>query len=855
MRRCLIAFVICLVAIPAFAATIKFKSGKTVTGKIIEETDKYIVVDSGIGVNLTYYRDELESIDKEGKNLEIGSPDLGERTGGSKKENVLIFSDEIETFRGQVVSLLEKKNFNSLELLAERLRASKEQFSSGNWKLEYFYDNLNKSFGGLNIKSKDQYLEVLRQWKNDKPQSITPLLALVNAYIDLAWQARGTGWGYAVSDEGWERHKAYMRDAQAALSEVSKMGIKDPTYYGMKIIVEYALAPTPILKKTFDAALSSKDEFFGRVPSDLIENREELDAFKKAYKKIFEDGIKFEPLYHPIYFTAANFLLPRWGGAEGEVEEFVEKYSKGSPQEGEGLYALLVRSLFWAGVTTDTWANDFFKRFNFSWPKIQQACLVINKQYAKSSYNLNWCALLACSAAQQEDAKLWFQKITDDWDNDKELVWRRKEVFEKWKDWVNGKIDYPNSRDLHYAVAIGDFEKVKELIEKKKVDPNIRDVLGLTPLMEAVVSSKKCIVASPESLGLNPGEENLDRAGVTAEAPFNGTDDCCKFDSLMSVVNYLIEKGADVNARDIRKYTPLTYAVVSSLPPEDKNPIVKLLIEKGANVNVNYADDWSVLYLTIENGNKELALTLLSSENIDVNKKIVGGWTPLLLSLKRGYKDIALRILDKPDVDVNTNTADGWSALYAAISKGYDEIAQKILEKGDKVDVNVPYTGGWTPLYLSLHDNKLEIAGTLLQRKDIDVNFATSDGWTPLHIAVYNNLPKQVALILAKENINKNPVKGKDKRTPLHIAVEHEYVDIINLLVAHKGIDIEARDARKDTALHMAIKYGKLESVRALLNAGADINARDGYNHNAIEIAEGAGQDRVLKLLREYKKQ
>jgi len=48
----------------AYAETIVLKSGKTVEGKLIEKTDKYIKIDFE-GVILTYFLDEIKSIDAE----------------------------------------------------------------------------------------------------------------------------------------------------------------------------------------------------------------------------------------------------------------------------------------------------------------------------------------------------------------------------------------------------------------------------------------------------------------------------------------------------------------------------------------------------------------------------------------------------------------------------------------------------------------------------------------------------------------------------------------------------------------------------------------------------------------------
>ena len=48
----------------SFAETITLKSGRTVKGKVIEKTNKYVKIDFQ-GVSLTYFLDEIENIDGE----------------------------------------------------------------------------------------------------------------------------------------------------------------------------------------------------------------------------------------------------------------------------------------------------------------------------------------------------------------------------------------------------------------------------------------------------------------------------------------------------------------------------------------------------------------------------------------------------------------------------------------------------------------------------------------------------------------------------------------------------------------------------------------------------------------------
>ncbi len=62
MRNCVSFILILFCPILCLAETIQLKSGKKVEGKILEQTDQYIKVDTGLGVTVTYYQDEIEQM-------------------------------------------------------------------------------------------------------------------------------------------------------------------------------------------------------------------------------------------------------------------------------------------------------------------------------------------------------------------------------------------------------------------------------------------------------------------------------------------------------------------------------------------------------------------------------------------------------------------------------------------------------------------------------------------------------------------------------------------------------------------------------------------------------------------------
>lgn len=81
--------------LPSFAETIVTKSGQTIEGKLIEKTDKYIKIDFE-GVPLTYFFDEVESID-------------GEKVTFTLPETVVSFQDEPAPYQGKEATTQSKE--------------------------------------------------------------------------------------------------------------------------------------------------------------------------------------------------------------------------------------------------------------------------------------------------------------------------------------------------------------------------------------------------------------------------------------------------------------------------------------------------------------------------------------------------------------------------------------------------------------------------------------------------------------------------------------------------------------------------------------------------------------------------
>ncbi|KAB8225768.1 ankyrin repeat-containing domain protein [Aspergillus novoparasiticus] len=70
-------------------------------------------------------------------------------------------------------------------------------------------------------------------------------------------------------------------------------------------------------------------------------------------------------------------------------------------------------------------------------------------------------------------------------------------------------------------------------------------------------------------------------------------------------------------------------------------------------------------------------------------------------------------------------------------------------------------------------------------------------------------------------------------------------------MLLENGANIEARDARSQTALFLAVWEAHIDIVKLLLQHGAEANIRNCDGHTPMDIAKSKGQKAIVKLLRE----
>ncbi len=92
------------------------------------------------------------------------------------------------------------------------------------------------------------------------------------------------------------------------------------------------------------------------------------------------------------------------------------------------------------------------------------------------------------------------------------------------------------------------------------------------------------------------------------------------------------------------------------------------------------------------------------------------------------------------------------------------------------------------------------------------------------------------------------PLLEDQEFTQLHLATIRKHIRIVVLLI-EAGADVNAKDKYGWTPLHRAARHGHIEVVKLLLEAGADVNAKGEFGETPLYRAAWRGRTEVVKLL------
>ena len=192
-------------------------------------------------------------------------------------------------------------------------------------------------------------------------------------------------------------------------------------------------------------------------------------------------------------------------------------------------------------------------------------------------------------------------------------------------------------------------------------------------------------------------------------------------------------------------------------------------------------------------------------------------------------------------------------ALFSAVLSGSEEMVDFLLgfckadvnEKGEFHTPERNVTVLATPLWCAATENKIDIAKTLVKH-GADINDGTDTVCSPVWSACNGTHIEMVEyLVELGADIN---VSNLDGYTCLMNSVYS--VELCEFLV-DTGAYVNTQTNNGDTALHMAVNYCQIDTLKYLIKKGASVNVQDSSGNTPLHDAVANGQLEIVKHIAE----
>ncbi|MBS0606227.1 MAG: ankyrin repeat domain-containing protein [Verrucomicrobia bacterium] len=428
---------------------------------------------------------------------------------------------------------------------------------------------------------------------------------------------------------------------------------------------------------------------------------------------------------------------------------------------------------------------------------------------------------------------------------------------------VNALTNLRNS-PLHLASRNGHFDIIK-LLFGEGANIYIKNKRGKTPLNVArkpeIRQFLQNVLTAPQtSFQTPPSQQELHEFNLRWLKAIKESN--CN--DLVSLLQQAKQKRLpfNINVKINTEYTALHVACW-----ENNLELARLLIEAKASVKVRNKDGHSPLHLACMHGNAEL-VGLLIEAKAGINDKNITGDTPLHLSSSFGHSNVVKWLIDagaliealdnksRTPLDV-ASTPEIRELLEAARAAQQASLqpppSQQEIDHFNTEWIESVSNHDWTKLFSLLEKAK---------QKNIPFNIDAMDKFerTALRQAcIYGPSDLVKLLIDAKASINLPDAEGL---TPLHHACSNKGgSEVARHLINAKASEdlsdagwitslyIDAQDSAKRTALHYACLCGDSDSVKLLIDAKANIHAKNQWGQTPFYLACFNGHSDVVKQL------
>jgi len=379
---------------------------------------------------------------------------------------------------------------------------------------------------------------------------------------------------------------------------------------------------------------------------------------------------------------------------------------------------------------------------------------------------------------------------------------------------------FSGDQPIHFA-ARGGQKEIVEMLLAKGVDPktkNSKDQTGLhlasTRAVAELFVSKGLDVSVPTTYREQPIHfasergnvdvvEYLLSKGADAKARSRDMDIMpLNYASTKAVAAMLVSNNAPINGETNQwgRNTPPIWSAAWN----GRTEVVQYLVEQGADINAKSYGGQTALQVATQKGHTDI-VNILAGNGTDLSGQ--EGANLLHEAVSKNDLKLTEALLNK-GIKPNEGTE---APMTVAAARGNKAMLELLASHGG--DIRFGGNNGWTPLHAAAAGHFAPIVATILYQKYSGEDFKGCMEWllakgadakapggysklTPLHVAAKNNFkPGAELLIAAGADVN---AKAEFDSTPLHWAVINDAMEIAQLLLekgANPNLPLDSRAA------------------------------------------------------------
>lgn len=221
--------------------------------------------------------------------------------------------------------------------------------------------------------------------------------------------------------------------------------------------------------------------------------------------------------------------------------------------------------------------------------------------------------------------------------------------------------------------------------------------------------------------------------------------------------------------------------------------------------------------------------------------------TPLYFAANNGHEK-AVAALFAGGARNETGNVDNYTALHAAAAHGHTNVIEQFI--ANQIDLDCSQAGianrpNPRPLYIAIKHRKIAAVKLLLENKASLRFIDRETDMGPLHLAAYiGDLDILNLLIHHKGNIKE---KNDQDYRPLHFAAAKGHLKVVQALLDRKAL-VNKTTICGESALYFACKEGHYEVAEVLIKHGAVVDQLYG---NPLSAAAYEGHAAIVNLLLE----